>query len=215
MLMAQGQQLMVGFNRRFSPLVIRMQQLLAGRSQPVSAVYMVNAGALPPDHWTQDLRVGGGRIIGEGCHFIDLLRYLVGYPVSGLEARMLGNAPGVDIRQDKMTIQLEFTDGSTGVVHYLANGSKNFPKERVEIFSGGRVLVMDNFKSLRAYGWKGFNKMGLSRQDKGHAAEVDAFISRVAQGGEPLIPWIELEETTLATFTAVERAEQPARPLVT
>jgi len=211
---AQGQQLMVGFNRRFSPLAVRMQQLLAGRIQPVSAVYTVNAGAIPPDHWTQDLRVGGGRIIGEGCHFIDLLRYLVEYPITGLEARMMGAVPGVVIRQDKMTILLEFADGSTGTVHYLANGSKNFPKERIEIFSEGRVLVMDNFKSLRAYGWKGFSKKSLSRQDKGHAAEIAAFITRVAAGGEPLIPWSELVEATLAAFAAVERAEQPARPVI-
>jgi predicted dehydrogenase/threonine dehydrogenase-like Zn-dependent dehydrogenase len=210
----QGQQLMVGFNRRFSPLTVRMQQLLAGRSQPVSAVYTVNAGAIPPDHWTQDLRTGGGRIIGEGCHFIDLLRYLVGHPITGLEARMIGAANGVTIRQDKMTILLEFSDGSTGAVHYLANGSKNFPKERVEVFSEGRVLVMDNFKLLRGYGWKGFNKLGLSRQDKGHNAEIAAFIVRLASGGESLIPMPELVEATLASYTAVERAGQPARPLV-
>lgn len=210
----QGQQLMVGFNRRFSPLVVRMQQLLAGRSQPVSAVYTINAGAIPPDHWTQDLHIGGGRIIGEGCHFIDLLRYLVGHAITGLEARMMGAMDGVMVRQDKMTILLEFSDGSTGVVHYLANGSKNFPKERVEVFSEGRILVLDNFKLLRGYGWKGFNKLGLSRQDKGHNAEIAAFITRVAAGGEPLIPMSELVEATLASFTAVERAEQPARPLV-
>jgi predicted dehydrogenase/threonine dehydrogenase-like Zn-dependent dehydrogenase len=211
---AQGQQLMVGFNRRFSSLVVRMQQLLAGRSQPVSAVYTINAGAIPPDHWTQDLHIGGGRIIGEGCHFIDLLRYLVGHAITGLEARMMGAMDGVMVRQDKMTILLEFSDGSTGVVHYLANGSKNFPKERVEVFSEGRILVLDNFKLLRGYGWKGFNKLGLSRQDKGHNAEIAAFITRVAAGGEPLIPMSELVEATLASFTAVERAEQPARPLV-
>ena len=210
----QGQQLMVGFNRRFSPLVVRMQQLLAGSSQPVSAVYTVNAGAIPPDHWTQDLRTGGGRIIGEGCHFIDLLRYLVGHAITGLEARMMGATASVTVRQDKMTVLLEFADGSTGVVHYLANGSMYFPKERVEVFSEGRILVLDNFKSLRGYGWKGFNKLGLSRQDKGHNAEIAAFITRVAAGGEPLIPMSELVEATLASFTAVERAEQPARPLV-
>jgi len=210
---AQGQQLMVGFNRRYSPLTVRMQQLLAERSQPLSAVYTVNAGAIPPEHWTQDLRIGGGRIIGEGCHFIDLLRYLVGQPITGLEARMMGVAEGVAIRQDKMTILLEFADSSTGAVHYLANGSKNFPKERVEVFSEGRVLVNDNFKSLRGYGWKGFTRMGLTRQDKGHNAEIAAYIARVAAGGEALIPIPELLEATLASFTAVERAGQPPRPL--
>jgi predicted dehydrogenase len=190
-----------------------MQQLLSGRSQPLCAVYTVNAGIIPPEHWTQDPRVGGGRIIGEGCHFIDLISYLVGHPLVGVEARMMGAAPGVVVRQDKMTILLEYADGSTGAIHYLANGSQSFPKERVEIFNEGRVLVMDNFKQLRAYGWKGFNKMSLARQDKGHTAEVAAFIDRVAHGGELLIPWTSLVETTLATFSAVERAGQPARPV--
>jgi predicted dehydrogenase/threonine dehydrogenase-like Zn-dependent dehydrogenase len=205
--------LMVGFNRRFSPLVTRLQALLAGRSQPVSLVYTVNAGAIPASHWTQDPAVGGGRVIGEGCHFIDLLRCLAGQPITGLEARMLGQAPGVDVRQDKMSILLEFADGSTGAVHYLANGSKRYPKERLEVFSQGRVLVLDNFKALHGYGWPGFRRMRLWRQDKGHRAELAAFVERVAAGGEPLIPWCELEEVSRATFAAVERAGQPPRPL--
>jgi predicted dehydrogenase len=211
--LTQEQLLMVGFNRRFSPLIVRMRQLLASRSQPVSAIYTVNAGAIPPDNWTQDPRIGGGRIIGEGCHFIDLLRHLVGHPLAGLEARSMGAVSGVAARQDKMTILLEYADGSTGAVHYLANGSKSFPKERVEVFSEGRVLALDNFRSLRAYGWKGFKNMSLSRQDKGHNAEIAAYIARVAAGGEPLIPVPELVEATLASFRAVERAGEPPRPV--
>lgn len=205
--------LVVGFNRRFSPLAVKMRDLLVERSQPLSVIYTVNAGVIPADHWTQDPQVGGGRIIGEACHFIDLLRYLVGQPIVGLEARMMGAAPGVVVRQDKMTILLEFADGSTGAIHYLANGSKRYPKERVEVFSEGRVLVLDNFKTLRGYGWKGFKRKRLWRQDKGHAAEVAAFIERVIDGGAPLIPWPVLEEVTLATFAAVERAAQPARAI--
>ncbi len=208
-----GCHLMVGFNRRFSPLARKMHDLLAGRAQPVTLIYVINAGIIPADHWTQDLEVGGGRIIGEGCHFIDLLRYLVGAPIVGLEARMMGDAPGVTIRQDKMTIMLEFADGSLGTVHYFANGSKRFPKERVEVFSEGRVLVLDNFQSLVGYGWPGLGRIRLWRQDKGHVAEVAAFIERVARGGEPLIPFAELEEVTLASFVAVERAVQAGRPL--
>jgi predicted dehydrogenase len=210
---AQGCHLMVGFNRRFSPLSLRAQTLLAERSQPLSIIYTVNAGAIPADHWTQDPQIGGGRIIGEGCHFIDLLRYLVGKPIIGLEARMMGDAPGVTVGQDKMAIVLEFADGSTGTIHYLANGNKRFPKERIEVFSEGRVLVLDNFKTLRGYGWPGFRKTGLARQDKGHRAEVAAFVERVVDGGLPLIPWPELEEITLATFVSVERAAQVPRPL--
>jgi len=176
-------------------------------------VYTVNAGEIPPDHWTQDLAVGGGRIVGEGCHFIDLLRFLCGSPIVGVEAVMMGTAPGVAVREDKMTILLQFADGSTGTVHYLANGSKRFPKERVEVFSEGRVLVLDNFKQLRGYGWRGFKSMRQWRQDKGHTAEVAAFIDRVTTGGEWLIPWNELKEVTLATFAAVERAQEPLRGL--
>jgi len=209
---ADGRHLMVGFNRRFSPLAVKMRTLLTERSQPLSIIYTVNAGAIPADHWTQDPEIGGGRIIGEGCHFVDLLRYLVGQPIVGLEARMMGAAPGITVRQDKMTITLEFADGSIGTVHYLANGHKSYPKERMEVFSEGRVLVLDNYKTLRGYGWNGFKRMRLLRQDKGHASEIAAFIERVVTGGVPLIPWPVLEEVTLASFAAVERAAQPPRP---
>jgi len=203
--------LMVGFNRRFSPQAVKMRALLAGRSQPLGLVYTVNAGAIPANHWTQDPKIGGGRIIGEGCHFIDFLRFLVGQPLTGVEAKMVGIAPGVEVREDKMTIILEFADGSLGAVHYLANGSKQFPKERVEVFSQGRTLVLNNFKSLRGYGWPGFRQMNQWRQNKGHAAEIAAFVERIMTGGEPLIPWLELEEATLASFAAVERAQVPSR----
>lgn len=206
-------QLLVGFNRRFSPLAMKLRALLRERAEPINVVYTVNAGAIPPAHWTQDPAVGGGRIIGEGCHFIDLIGYLVGHSLTAIEARMVGRAPGVTVREDKMTIVLEYADGSVGTIHYLANGSKSFPKERVEVFSQGRVLALDNFKSLRGYGWKGFNKLSLRRQDKGHAAEVRAFVERVATGGEWLIPWQTLSEVTLATFAAVERAAEPGHPL--
>lgn len=199
--------LMVGFNRRFSPLSVKMHELLKQRTKPVTMIYTVNAGAIPADHWTQDSKVGGGRIIGEGCHFIDLLRYLVGAPIVDVQARMMGNASGVQICQDKMSITLAFEDGSLGTVHYFANGTKRFPKERVEVFSEGRILTLDNFKVLKGYDWPGFRRKRLWRQDKGHEAEVSAFVERIAEGGEALIPWHELEEVTLATFAAVERAQ--------
>jgi predicted dehydrogenase/threonine dehydrogenase-like Zn-dependent dehydrogenase len=206
--------LMVGYNRRFSPLAVKMRALLQARSQPVSVIYTVNAGEIPPGHWVHDPHAGGGRIIGEGCHFVDFLRYLVASPIVGVEAQMMGAASGIVVREDKMTIQLAFEDGSMGTVHYLANGSKSYPKERVEVFYQGRVLVLNNFKTLRGYGWPGFRRMGLFRQDKGHQAEIAAFIERVMAGGPPLIPWTELAEVSLATFTAVERAAQPATDLV-
>lgn len=210
---AAGLHLMVGFNRRFAPLAVRMRKLLEQRTQPLSVVYTVNAGAIPADHWTQDKSIGGGRIIGEGCHFIDFLRYLVGDRIIGVEARMIGRTPGIDVREDKMTILLEFSDGSSGTVHYLANGNKRYPKERVEVFVEERVLVLDNFRSLQGYGWPGIKRERLWRQDKGHQAEIEAFVDRVVEGGKPLIPWEELEEVTLATFVAVEQAQELARGL--
>jgi predicted dehydrogenase/threonine dehydrogenase-like Zn-dependent dehydrogenase len=210
---APGLHLMVGFNRRFAPLALHIKGLLERRTQPLNLQYTINAGAIPTDHWTQDSEVGGGRIIGEGCHFVDFLRFLVGYSITGIEARMMGAAPSVEIRDDKMILLLEFADGSLGTIHYLANGSKKFPKERVEVFGDGRVLVLDNFRELKAYGWPGFRRRRLWRQDKGHADEIAAFVERVSNGGEPLIPWTELEEVTLATFAAVERAHEPTKQL--
>ena len=203
-----SQYLMVGFNRRFAPLVIKMKELLTGCNQPISLVYTVNAGFIPPDHWTQDPEVGGGRIRGEACHFIDLIRFLVGHKIENVEARMMGNVPEMVVREDKASILLTFSDGSIGTVHYLANGSKRFPKERLEVFSEGRILVLDNFKRLKGYGWKGFRKMRLFRQDKGHRVEVAEFIRQISEGGEALIPWPELEEVTGATFAAVENARK-------
>jgi predicted dehydrogenase len=208
---APGQQLLVGFNRRFAPLALQMKRFVQARSEPLSMVYTVNAGAIPADHWAHDPASGGGRIIGEGCHFIDFLAFLADSPIVGVEARMMGRAAGLGVQEDKMTILLDFADGSTGVVHYLANGSKRFPKERVEVFNQGRVLVLDNFRKLQGYGWPKFHNQSLWRQDKGHTAELQAFIQRIEQGGDLLIPWQTLEEVTLATFAAVERAKEPAR----
>ena len=200
------QQLMVGFNRRFSPLAIRMKQLLDNRTQPLTMIYTVNAGSLPEEHWAHDPEVGGGRIIGEACHFIDYLRFLVGRPIVGVEARMVGGGTGLLIKEDKMTITLLFEDGSLGTVHYFANGSARFPKERVEVFSEGRTLSLDNFRLLKGYQWPGFSRSRLSRQDKGHKGELKAFAHQISSGGEALIPWDELEEATLASFIAVEKS---------
>jgi predicted dehydrogenase/threonine dehydrogenase-like Zn-dependent dehydrogenase len=199
-------QLLVGFNRRFAPLAQQMSELLRGRVEPLSLIYTVNAGMIPADHWTQDPAVGGGRIIGEACHFIDFLRFLVGRSIIGVRAHKMRGSSAVG--DDKMSILLDFADGSMGTVHYLANGSKQFPKERVELFSEGRNLVLDNFHSLKGYGWPGFRSKRLWRQDKGHKAEVSSFIQRVQQGGDWLIPWQELKEVTLATFVAVEKAQE-------
>jgi predicted dehydrogenase/threonine dehydrogenase-like Zn-dependent dehydrogenase len=171
--------LMVGFNRRFAPQVLRMKGLLAGTPGPKAMVMTVNAGAIPANHWTQDRQIGGGRLVGEGCHFIDLLRHLADAEVRRSEISAMN-----DTARDSHTVSLEFADGSIGTVHYLANGAKSFPKERLEIFAGGRVLQLDNFRRLRGFGWPGFGSMNLWRQDKGQVACAAAFV-RAVQAGSP------------------------------
>jgi predicted dehydrogenase len=149
----------------------------------------VNAGAIPAAHWTQDLEVGGGRIIGEACHFIDLLRFLAGSRIASHQVLRMDSQTG-----DSVSISLKFEDGSLGVVHYLANGSKAFPKERLEVFAAGRVLQLDNFRKLHGFGWPGFNKMNLWRQDKGQKACAAAFVEAVVRGGPQPIPFDEIME---------------------
>jgi predicted dehydrogenase len=181
------QQLMVGFNRRFAPHVVKMKALLDPIDQPKSVIITVNAGEIPPDHWTHDAAIGGGRLIGEACHFIDLARYLVGHPITGHYVVALGRNPALSIRDDKISLMLEFADGSFATVHYLANGNKGFPKERVEVFAAGRILQLDNFLKLRGWGWNGFSKLNLWRQDKGTIQSARAFMDCIqASSGEPI-----------------------------
>ncbi len=189
----------VGFNRRFAPVTVRMAELLAGVSSPKAITATMNAGALPADHWTQDPAVGGGRIVGEACHLIDLIRHLVGAPITSVSSLGL-DSPGP---VDTMSIQLAFADGSIGTVHYFANGSKQYPKERVEVFAADRVLVNENFRSLRAYGWPGVRNLRLRKMDKGHAASMAAFLDAVRTGGPAPIPFEEIVEVTEASFEAV------------
>ena len=198
---ASGRMVMVGFNRRFAPQVQRIKALLAGVAGPKAFVMTVNAGAIPAEHWTQDSEVGGGRIIGEGCHFIDLLRFLAGVPVDGFSVQKMDSA-----RSDTVSFTLHFTDGSIGTVHYLANGSKAFPKERLEIFAAGRVLQLDNFRKLTGFGWPGFSKMNLWRQDKGQKACAQAFLDAVARGGNPPIPFAEVIEVARLGIRIAEAA---------
>lgn len=188
--------LMVGFNRRFAPQIQRMKQLLTGISEPKTIVMTVNAGHIALDHWTQDRLIGGGRIIGEGCHFVDLLRFLAASPIVGVQAMSAG--------EDKVTATLRFADGSIGTIHYFSNGHKSFPKEQLEVFCGGRVLQLDNFRKLRGYGWSGFQKMDLWSQDKGQTACVAAFVDAIRRGTCSPIPWDELVEVTQVTFDVMD-----------
>ena len=198
-----GPQVMVGFNRRFSPQVQKMKALLAPVKEPKSFIMTMNAGAIPANHWTQDNTVGGGRIIGEACHFIDLMRFLAASPIVSVQARRMGDAPGVAITEDKASITLGFEDGSFGTIMYLANGAASFPKERVEVFAAGRVLQLDNFRKLKGYGWPGFSKMNLWKQDKGQNACAAAFLQAVEKG-VPAIPVDEIFEVARVTIEVAE-----------
>ncbi len=196
---SEAPQVMVGFNRRFAPQVQKIKQLLAGVQGPKSFVMTVNAGAIPADHWTQDKAVGGGRIVGEGCHFIDLLRFLAASPIRKASRSVMDVETG-----DTVTLQLEFQDGSIGTVHYFANGTKAFPKERLEVFASGRVLQLDNFIKLKGFGWPGFSKMNLWRQDKGQKACAEAFIRGIESGGMAPIPFDEILEVSRASIELAE-----------
>ncbi|MGB3646407.1 MAG: bi-domain-containing oxidoreductase [Mesorhizobium sp.] len=191
---------MVGFNRRFAPQVVKMKGLLKGDTGPKSFVMTVNAGAIPATHWTQDRAVGGGRIVGEACHFIDLLRFLADSPVAAHKVAAMEAMSG-----DTVTITLMFENGSIGTIHYFANGAKAFPKERLEVFSGGRILQLDNFRRLKGFGWPGFRNMNLWRQDKGQKACAAAFAQAIEQGGPAPIPFEELVETAQASIRCAEK----------
>ena len=199
-------QLMVGFNRRFSAHTQKVKEPLGGRVGPICMTMTVNAGEIPATHWTQDPQEGGGRIIGEGCHFIDLLSYLADSPIETVYAARVGEGPVV--RDDKMAILLTFADGSVGTVNYFANGCKRYPKETLDVFCDGRVLRLENFRVTRMYGFGRDRTFKTRRQDKGHMAEIQAFVDRVAGGGGPLIPYEELANVTRASIAAVEAARE-------
>jgi predicted dehydrogenase/threonine dehydrogenase-like Zn-dependent dehydrogenase len=196
--------LMVGFNRRFAPHVVKMKALLDGVADPKAFVATVNAGAVPAGHWTQDPETGGGRILGEACHFVDLLRHLAGSPIVGCSKIATPAATG-----DTASLSLAFQDGSIGTIHYLANGHRSFPKERIEVFGGGRVLQLDNFRRLTGYGWPGFRAMRLWRQDKGHRACMAAFMEAVRRGRPAPIPFAELAEIARATLRLASPGREP------
>lgn len=196
--------LMVGFNRRFAPQVQKMKALLGALSEPKSFIMTMNAGAIPAEHWTQDNAVGGGRIIGEACHFIDLMRFLAGSEIVSVQARGMGDTGDDAITEDKAAITLGFADGSFGTIFYLANGAASFPKERVEVFAAGRVLQLDNFRKLKGYGWPSFKKMNLWKQDKGQNACAAAFLSAIESGGETPISAEEIFEVARVTIEATE-----------
>ena len=195
--------LMVGFNRRFAPLAQKMKTFIEKSTEPKLVHYRVNAGFIPANHWTQDVAQGGGRIIGEGCHFIDFVAHMIGAKMTSIQT--VGLEDGTRYHEDNVHITMEFEDGSIGLVTYLANGDKAFAKERVEIFTGGRIAVLNDYRSLElvANGSRKVEKSRL-RQDKGHAAEWVAFAQAIATGSPPPISLDDLITVSKASILAVE-----------
>lgn len=195
------QLLMVGFNRRFAPLAKSLSSFILPRTEPLYAHYRINAGYIPLNHWTHDPEQGGGRIIGEGCHFIDFLTFLAGSAPVSVSAATLPN--GGKYREDNVSMTFTFADGSVGVVDYLANGDKSFPKERAEVFCGGQIAVLDDFRILQTTKDGKKKESKLASQDKGHFNEMQALVSAI-RGGQPPIPYEQLIGVTKASFAAVE-----------
>jgi predicted dehydrogenase/threonine dehydrogenase-like Zn-dependent dehydrogenase len=191
--------LTVGFNRRFSPHAVQMKTLLG--SAAMNVVATMNAGFIPANSWVHDRAVGGGRILGEACHFIDLITYLTGSEVTAVCMNGMGTHP-TEIT-DNASILLHYANGSTGVINYFSNGSKTYSKERVEVYSQERTLILDNFRTLVGYGFRNFSKL-KTPQDKGHRAQFRQLLECVKGGGKPIIPLAEILNTTRATLAAVE-----------
>jgi len=181
--------IMVGFNRRFSPQIKKIKKLLLGTSGPKSFIFNINAGHIDEDHWTQDNDIGGGRVVGEACHFIDLLRFLADSPIREWNQNSMNSNS-----KDTLSIGLKFEDGSIGAINYFANGPKSLPKERLEIFSQGRALQLDNFRKLKGFSWPGFTKMNLWKQDKGQNECASAFLNAIKGKTPSPIPIEEIFE---------------------
>lgn len=206
----QSPLLMVGFNRRFAPLSVQLAEFIKDRREPLVAHYRVNAGYLPPQHWLHDPAQGGGRIVGEACHFIDFLAFLVGQIPQSVSAVALPDSGRY--HEDNVALTFEFPDGSLGSVTYLANGDRAFPKERIEVFSAGQVAVLEDFRSLELVrdGRRSVQRSRL-RQDKGHRGEWQSFAKAILSGGLPPIPYEHLTGVTRASFAALQALRQRER----
>ena len=194
-----GTTLTVGFNRRFSPFAVQMKKLLG--EGPKNIVATMNAGFIPPEVWVHDMEIGGGRIIGEACHFIDLCSFLAGSDVISVCVNALGSNPKENT--DNMSILLKYANGSNGVINYFSNGAKSYPKEKVEVFYQDKVLALDNWRMLSGFGFRNFSKM-RGRMDKGHKAEFWLLNERALNGGKALIPFESIVNTTKASFACIE-----------
>lgn len=193
-----GKRLMVGYNRRFAPLLQEMKQKLSS-DLPLAINYRINAGSIPKGHWIQDVNIGGGRIIGEVCHFVDLCAHLAGSSVVAVSANVMADTLNL---QDTVAISLQFDNGSIAQIAYYSNGNKNLPKEKLEVFGSGSVATLDDFKTLTIYGKDVSKKSG--NQDKGHKQEVNLFLESIRNNSAVPIPFSEIYNSTLATFKVLE-----------
>jgi predicted dehydrogenase len=199
---------MVGFNRRFSPFIRKAKSLLEGRSTPAVASYRINAGFISKDSWVQDPVEGGGRIIGEICHFVDTLRSLIAAPVKTIQAACVQTDDKSQINRDSVAITLTYRDGSVGTIIYHPMGNSQYPKEKLEIASDGMIINLDDYRQMQVYGRK--KSKFKSKQDKGFDAEIEAFINAIMNGGSAPIAFSELVESTLVTF-AIHRSLDEGR----
>ena len=198
--------LMVGFNRRFSPLIMKLKSLIEGRQSPVSMVMTVYTEPMPANHWNRDLDIGGGRLLSEACHFVDLLVDIAGTtPVSIQGVRL---APQGDRLSDNGSITMQFPDGSIGTILYFESGQPSLPKEKLEVHSEGRVLMLDDFRTLTGFGWPGFGRMKLRKRDKGNRSAMAEFIGALREGRKPLVTaesYITSMRTTFAVMDALNK----------
>lgn len=200
-LQLSGKSLMVGFNRRFSPYSRRIKRIIGDNPGPISVIATMNAGFIPPESWVHDLKQGGGRILGEACHYVDLISYFTGSEVETVFMTAMGQNP--DQRTDVASIHLRYRNGSLGVINYFSNGSKSYSKERIELYFSGKNLILDNFRKLTGYGTSGFSGM-KSAQDKGHR-DMFAELEKINRhGGRFPIDWQSVKNTHLSVFAALD-----------
>lgn len=196
--------LMVGFNRRFAPQTIKVKEIVKELNIPVSINFRINAGQNAPDHWIHDKNIGGGRIIGEVCHFVDLAAFLANSKINSVSANAIQDAHHLN---DTLVINLSFENGSVASISYFSNGNKQLSKEYLEIFAGGQVMIIDDFKQMKIYG-KNTKEFNLSKQDKGHKTEVSLFLNSVRSGKSSPIPFDDIYNSMLATFKIEESVKR-------
>ena len=197
--------IMTGFNRRFSPLVKKMKSIIDRSNIPFSMIYTCNAGYIPDENWLQNSEIGGGRVIGEACHFVDMARFMAGSRIKSVQAVSMSKSELENDCQDTVTITLAFENGSIASINYFANGHKSFPKERIEIFQGQQICVLDNFRLLKAYGVDRFKTMKLFSQNKGQNECCEAFVRSIIEGTPCPISFEEQLEVTQVCLDVVKQ----------